>query len=83
MECYSEESEREVTEDHCWEIINDENITERINNEIDERDEELFLKLICNYPAIYNPQNKAYSNRLLKETAFENIARSLQTNGKL
>lgn len=44
--------------------------------------DELFLKLICNYPAIYNPQNKGYSNKLLKENGFQNVARSLQISGK-
>ncbi|XP_031327996.1 uncharacterized protein LOC116181335 isoform X2 [Photinus pyralis] len=47
--------------------------------EIPEFNEELFLKCICNYPAIYNPSSKAYSNRMLKETAYENIARTMLT----
>lgn len=45
--------------------------------------EELFLKMITNFPAIYNAQRKGYSNRQMTDKAWEHIASSMKCSGKL
>lgn len=45
--------------------------------------DEMFLKFIQTYPALYDAQQKGYHNRLMKDRGWENVARHVQSNGKL
>ncbi|XP_060529092.1 uncharacterized protein LOC132703698 [Cylas formicarius] len=67
MDC----SELEIDgDDHVFEIIQSD----------DAFNEEKFLKMICDYPCIYDSSNKANSSRLIREKAFQTIATSMDSS---
>lgn len=51
--------------------------------EIENFNEEFFLKCVCNYPVLYDMSRKSYSNRILTDRAWNNISLSMRTSGKL